>query len=92
MWTQYSGVDLRYSFNAGSTLTLYKPVYLRCVPQGNCFVKLDGNDCLVQDLPTTADNKVYIYLGKATSTTSIWLSQNHPVFEYVNGAVKLWQG
>ncbi len=91
-YLQYSGMDLRYAFNAGSTLTANENVYIRCLPQGNCQVKLDGNDCIVQALPTTADNKVYIYLGKATSTTSIWLSQNHPIFEYVNGAVKLWQG
>ena len=90
MWTQYSGVDLRYSFNAGNTLTLYKPVYLRCVPQGNCLVKLDGNDCLVQDLPTTADGKVYIYLGKAYSTTQIFLNPQHPIFEYVNGGIHIW--
>ena len=91
-YLQYSGMDLRYAFNAGSTLTTNKNVYLRCLPQGDCQVKLDGNDCVVQDLPTTVDNKVYIYLGKAISTTSIWLSQNHPIYEYVNGAVKLWQG
>ena len=91
-YLQYSGMDLRYAFNAASTLTADKNVYLRCLPQGNCQVKLDGNDCVVQALPATADNKVYIYLGKAISTTSIWLSQKHPIFEYVNGAVKLWQG
>ena len=92
MWTQYSSVDLRYAFNAGSTLTAYKPVFIRCAPQGNCLVKLDGNDCLVQTLPNTADGKVYIYLGKAYSTSQIWLSQNHPIYEYVNGSVHIWNG
>lgn len=92
LYTQYSGIDLRYSFNAGSTLTAYKPVYLRCTPQGNCEVKLDGNDCVVQALPSTADGKVYIYLGKTYSAYQIWMSQNHPVYEYKGGSLKLWDG
>lgn len=91
-WTQYSGVDLRYSFNEGSTLTAYKATYLRCTPQGDCLVKLDGNDCLVQELPSTEDGKVYIYLGKTYSTSQIWLSQNHPIYEYKGGKLKLWDG
>lgn len=90
MWLQYSGVDIRYSFNNGSTLTLNKPVYLRCVPQGDCLVKLDGNDCLVQALPSTADGKVYIYLGKAYSTSQIFLNPTHPIFQYVNGGIHIW--
>ena len=91
-YLQYSGADLRYAFNAGSTLTANRPVYIRCVPQNNCLVKLDGDDCLVQTLPNTADGKVYIYLGRSTSTTSIWLSQNHPIFEYTNGGIHVWNG
>lgn len=91
-YTQYASLDLRYAFNAGSTLTANKAIYLRCTPQGNCLVKLDGNDCLVQALPSTADGKVYLYLGKAYSTYQIWLSQNHPIYEYKGGTLKLWDG
>ena len=91
-YTQYASLDLRYAFNAGTTLTANLPVYLRCNPQGNCQVKLDGNDCIVQALPSTADGKVYLYLGKAYSTYQIWLSQNHPVYEYKGGTLKLWDG
>ena len=92
LYTQYSGIDLRYSFNEGSTLTAYKATYLRCTPQGDCLVKLDGNDCVVQELPSTEDGKVYIYLGKTYSTYQIWLSQNHPIYEYKGGKLKLWDG
>jgi hypothetical protein len=92
LYTQYSSVDLRYSFNAGTTLTLNKPVYIRCTPQADCQLKLDGNDCLVQTLPTTADGKVYLYLGKAYSNYQIWMSQNHPIYEYTNGKLQLWTG
>ena len=91
-YTQYASLDLRYAFNAGSTLTANKAIYLRCTPQGDCLVKLDGNDCVVQALPSTEDGKVYIYLGKTYSTYQIWLSQNHPIYEYKGGKLKLWDG
>lgn len=90
-YLQYSSVDLRYAFNAGATLTINKPVYIRCVPQGNLTVKCDGNDCIVQDLPTTNDGKVYVYLGKAYSTSQIFLAINHPVYQYTD-RIQLWVG
>lgn len=91
MYMQHSAIDLRYSFNAGSTLTTGKAVYLRCVPDADCTVKLDGNNCVTQTLPNTNDGKVYIYLGKAYSTTQIWLSQNHPIYMY-DTKLHLWNG
>ena len=90
MWLQHSSVDLRYGFNEGKTLTSGKSVYLRCTPQNDGTVKLDGN-AVTQTLPSTADGKVYIYLGKAYSTYQIWLSQVHPIYVY-DGHLKIWAG
>lgn len=91
LWTQYSSINLRYSFNAGTTLTSGKSVYIRCVPQNDGTVKLDGDNCITQTLPSTADGKCYIYLGKAYSTYQIWMAVNHPIYEY-NGHLKQWTG
>lgn len=91
MYMQHSAIDLRYSFNAGSTLVAGKAVYLRCVPQTDGTVVLDGASCVIQRIPDTTSSKVYVYLGKAYSTYQIWLSPNHPV--YINdGNVHLWTG
>lgn len=92
LYMQYASMDLRYAFNEGATLTAYQPVYIRCVPQGDLLVKLDGNDCIVQALPTTDDGKVYIYLGRANTTSAIWLSQYHPIYECKGGKLQLWTG
>lgn len=90
IWEKFSGVDTRYGFNAGSTLVAFTPVYVRCVPQSDGLVKFDGNKCLTQTLPTTADEKVYIYLGVAYDTYRITLDMNHPVYEFKDGAIRLW--
>ena len=88
-WQQYT-LSLGYSFNsAGVALTLNNPapVYVKCTPQTSGGVVM--ND-YVQTLPSTADGKVYIFLGMAYSATSIELAAAHPVYEYKDGAIRLW--
>ena len=85
-WTQYT-LDLRYAKYPLTTLTFPDPVYLQCTPQsaGGALI----ND-IVQTLPTTEDGKIYIYLGNAYSTVSMELKQNHPVYHYKDGAIRLY--
>ena len=45
---------------------------------------------IVQDLPTTEDGKIYIYLGIAYDATHIELFEQHPVYYYKDGAIRLW--
>lgn len=84
-WTQYV-LDMRYQ-KYPLTLTFPDPVYLQCTPQtaGGALI----ND-VVQALPATEDGKIYIYLGNAYSATNMELKQNHPVYYYKDGAIRLW--
>lgn len=86
---QQVNMDLRYSFNTGTTLTNNKDVYLVCDPQTNGLVKLASTP-ITQVLPTTADGKVYIYLGRASSTANIELHPEHPVYEFKSGKLRFW--
>lgn len=89
LWEQYA-FSLGYSFNttgAALTLTYPAPVYLKCTPLSNGSVTMDG---YVQALPTTADNKVYIFLGLAYSETNIELMVDHPVYYYSNNSLRIW--
>lgn len=88
MWLQ-RGIDIRPSFNTGNTLTANKDIYVVCDPQSDGMVKLASNP-ISQDLPTTEDGKVYIYLGAAYSANSINLSINHPIYYYKDGALRQW--
>lgn len=92
LWDRYA-ITFGYSFNrtgAALTLTSWKPVYLKCTPQSNGSAIIDATTPYVQDLPSTADGKIYIHLGVAYSATNIELSLEHPVYYYADGAIRLW--
>ena len=89
-WTQYP-LNLAYSFNTTNTLTATKPVYMVAVPQSNGMAKLHTQP-ISQALPTTDDGLIYIYLGQAYSTTSIYLMNNHPIYYFKNGQIRQYVG
>lgn len=93
LWTQYV-ITLGYSFAKGSalTMTLWKPVYLVAAPQANGSAILDSTTPWVQDLPTTDDGKIYIYLGVAVTATTVEMVVNHPIYWYKDGAVRHYTG
>ena len=91
LWDQYA-VNLGYTFNTGSTLESGKPVYMRCTvnSDGTLSPNYSGTPShpIVQALPSTADGKVYVYLGQAYSTTNMELCMKHPIYEYKNGKIR----
>lgn len=92
LWEQYA-ITLGYSFNrTGAALTLdsWKPVYIKCSPQTDGSAIIDSTTPYVQDLPTTEDGYIYIFLGNTYSATQVELMLNHPVYYYKNGAIRIW--
>lgn len=92
IWQQYA-FALGYSFNttgAALTLTSRKPVYVKCAPQTDGSAIIDSTTPYVQDLPSTADGKIYILLGMAYSATNIELLMKHPVYYFADGAIREW--
>ncbi len=92
LWMQYA-LTLGYAFNrtgAALTLTSWKPVYIKCAPQANGSAIIDADTPYVQDLPSTEDGKIYIFLGIAYSATAIELEAHHPVYCYKDGAIRPW--
>ena len=88
---QYNGIYLGYSFNrtgAALTLTNHKPVYIKCTPQTDGSAIIDSSTPFVQALPSTADGKIYIFLGVATAATTIEMVLEHPVYEYKGGHIR----
>lgn len=108
VWYGYSLVDIRYSFNTGSTLTANKDVYLVAQMQSDGSAKLrnpgatDTNASaqatgaeagpITQTLPTTEDGFIYIKLGHAYDTYRISLMINHPIYIYKDGAIRTYTG
>ena len=89
-------LTLGYSFNrtgAALTLTTNLPIYIKCAPQSNGSAIIDADVPYVQALPSTADGKIYIFLGYAYSATTVELMPYHPVYYYRDGAgIALWTG
>lgn len=91
VWSQYT-FNLGYSFAKGSALTMTypKPVYIKCAPQTDGSAIIDSTNPYVQDLPSTDDGKIYIYLGVAYSATNVEMVIDHPVYYYKDGAIREW--
>ena len=89
-WTQYA-LNLAYSFNTGSGLTANKAVYMVATPQSNGKAKLHTSP-ISQTLPTTDDGLIYIYLGISYSTTNIFLTVSHPIYQFKNGQLRQYVG
>lgn len=88
-------MSLGYSFNrtgAALTLTTKTPVYLKCAPQSDGSAIMDSSTPIVQTLPSTADGKIYIFLGIAYSATNIELIPQHPVYYHDGTAIRIWIG
>lgn len=83
LYQQLGLIDLRYSFNTGTTLTANKPVYLVVTAQTDGQVKLASTP-ISQTLPTSATNNLYIFLGTAYDNHRIELPIEHPVYVYRN--------
>ena len=91
VWGQYA-FNLGYSFSKGSALTMTypKPVYVKAAPQSDGSAIIDSATPYVQDLPSTDDGKIYIYLGVAYSATNVEMVINHPIYYYKDGAIREW--
>ena len=85
LWQQYA-ITIGYSFVV--SLTSWKPVYLKCAPQSDGSAIIDSTTPFVQDLPSTEDGKIYIFLGVATSATAMELMLSHPVCWYKDGMIR----
>lgn len=86
LWQQYT-LTIGYSYVL--SMTAWKPVYCQCTPQNNGSAVMNT---FTQTLPSSADGKIYIYLGIAYSATAMELRAEHPVFYHDGTGIKLWTG
>ena len=87
--TKISAITIGFSFVV--SLTAREPVFLKCTPQADGSAIIDSTTPFVQSLPSTEDGKIYIFLGVAAGAITFELYENHPVYEYKNGHVRLYQ-
>ena len=84
-----SGMDLRYTFNCGTTLTAHQPFYLVVTPTSGGKCKIASATPWAQTLPSFDDGNWYILIGRNYSTYQISLYPYHPIYTYDNGAIRI---
>ena len=73
-YSELNVANMVYTFNQSGGYTLYAPMYLVATLTNNGGFVLDNSSptsFYTQDLPTTEDGKIYIYLGGIYGTNSI---------------------
>lgn len=67
------------------SLTAYLPVFIKGKLSGKIFTPVSTAP-LTQTVPTTDDGYQYMYLGNATSTSAVYLTERHPIYVFKNNA------
>lgn len=92
MWSAYNALDFRYNSNCGTTLTKNEPIYLIFEHRSDGLYYLVSSKWWTQDLPTSEDGKIYVYVGHAYSTSYYNFAPSHPMLWYHNGKVVPYAG
>lgn len=92
LYYSISGLDLRYTFNCGTTLTAHKPFYLKCTPTSTGKAVIQSASPWTQSLPTSADGYIYIFLGTTYSTYQLALYPVHPVYYHDGTTIRYYNG
>lgn len=85
--SQYvNNIDLRYSTNCGSTVTVNKPMFIKGTMSNGLFYLADT--WWTQTVPTTKDGFVYIPIGTGYNTTQIdFITGLQPIYHNGTGIV-----
>jgi hypothetical protein len=93
IWDEHTGlIDHRYSFNTANDSTNgttgYKPVYIVGSIGNDGLFYLDSTKWWSQTLPSSADGKIYMYIGDAYDYYRLTFVYEHPMYVYTNGKLR----
>lgn len=80
----YDMIHFTSTTTQNTSWTAYKPVYIKGILRGTIFTPVSTTP-LTQAVPTSDDGYWYVLLGNATSTTTIYLQEVHPIYTFVGG-------
>ena len=87
----YIIIPLTITTTQAITLTADKMVYVKGTLSGTTFTPVSTTP-LTQTIPTTEDGYYYYLVGKATTTTVMYLYPEHPIYVYKSGAFREYVG
>ena len=80
----YNIINFTITTTQSISLTSYLPVFIKGTLSGKMFTPVSTVP-LTQTVPTTDDGYQYMYLGNATSTSAVYLTERHPIYVFKNG-------
>ena len=80
----YDCLNFTITTTQSITLTQFLPVYIKGTLNGTTFTPVSTTP-LTQTVPTAYDGYVYIELGIASSTTSVYMEHRHKMLMFLNG-------
>lgn len=83
----YISIAFKVTTTQSTTLTAYKPVYIKGKLSGSTFTPISTAP-LTQTAPVSEDGYQYILLGSAYTSEHVYLSPEHPMFQYFDGGFK----
>ena len=83
-------VDVRYTFNCGSTLVANKSFFIVGTIGNDGYFYLDQTQPWSLDYPTTEDNKLYILIGPCFDTYRVNFELYNPIYVFKNGKLQLY--
>lgn len=87
MYSAYNALNFEYCSNCGTSLHAGHPIYLIFEHKADGLYYLKPDVWWTQDLPTTEDGYVYVYVGHAYSTSYYNLAPSHPMVWFKDGKV-----
>ena len=94
VYESQSLIDYRYTFNCGTTLTPYKPIYLVMQISSDGYFQL-ASPYYTQTLPSSDDGLVYIMLGHAYNDANGYRGDfllYNPMYWYKNNRIQMFVG
>lgn len=83
-WRAYTSHYFSIATTQSITLTAYKEVFIKGTLNGTKFTPVSTAP-ITQTRPSVVDNYQYILLGYANSSTHLFMTDIHPIFEFKNG-------
>ena len=85
LYENYSLVDIRYTFNCGSTLTAYSPFYIVLNKDTDNYYYLDTTQPWQIGVPTTNSDKIYLHIGSCYDTYRVAFEGSKKAYQVKNG-------
>jgi len=86
----YNIIALTVTTTQSISMTAYAPVYIKGTLSGFTFTPVSTAP-LTQTVPSGVDNYCYMLLGVAYTATTLYMTDDHRIFKFMDGSFKVYE-